>query len=474
MVVIVLSKSIQKQFQKALGIEACLFDPGLMPAYSGDNSKRTTLPSAVFFPRNEEDVMHVVAICREHQIPITARGLGSGTPGGAVPLQHGVVVVFTRMNQVLEFSATDRTITVQSGITNGQVQKIAGEHGLFWPPNPSSQDHATVGGNLAYNSAGPSAVKYGSCRDYTLGLTAITGRGEVIHTGCRTTKGVVGYDLTRLLIGSEGTLALITSATLQLMPFIPKRLTLQAFFSNASEACGAIGALLQLPTAPIALEMMDSNAIELIASQGAQPPAKANVLLMIEYEVQEHDDVSALKKIIMNQLYQHQSFLVEASSCPTESRKLWALRKALSPAQRNVAPDKINEDVVVPISQLAALMAFTNQLHQTLPIHVLCFGHAGNGNMHVNFLYDKQDPIQHHAAQQALPILFEKVLALGGSLSGEHGVGLDKAPYIEKELGATNLHHMRAIKRGFDPDEILNPDKIFYTRSSGHVDRSPK
>lgn len=456
-----LTSQAVKAFLDALGQDACIFDQGLMPAYSGDNSKRTQLPVAVFFPKSDQDVIKIVTLCRQYKLPITARGLGSGTPGGAVPLKNGVVVCFSSMNRILEINPLDRSITVEPGVTNQEVQNAAKAHQLFWPPNPSSQAYATVGGNLAYNSAGPSAVKYGSCRDYVLGLTAVTGAGDAIKVGCNTTKGVVGYDLTRLIIGSEGTLALITKATLKLLPLIENRLTFQVFFQNSHDACALIQQLLLIPQCPIALEMMDENALALIASPDLKTPSHARALLMIEYELNQETTLEALQNKILSIIQKSGAIHVEASSCPTEAQKLWALRKALSPNMRRVAPNKINEDVVVPVSQLSALLTFTHALNESLPIQILCFGHAGNGNMHVNLLYDQQDAKQEQAAKKALKQIFNHVLALGGTLSGEHGVGLDKVPFVAEELSAATLSLMKALKKVFDPDLILNPDKLF-------------
>jgi len=315
----------------------------------------------------------------------------------------------------------------------------------------------TIGGNLAYNSAGPRAVKYGTPRENTLGLLAVTGTGESLRTGVRTSKGVVGYDLTRLLIGSEGTLAVITEATLRLTPLPQCKRTLQAIYRDIDSAARAVSALMAQPVTPCALEFMDGRAIEMVREYSDLGlPAEAQAMLMIEVDGSEASidtDAARLREVARND----GCIDVALARTGDEVATLWRTRKALSPALRNVAPKKINEDVVVPVSRLPELINGLRDLSAEHGITIVNFGHAGNGNIHVNLLLDPDDPAQASAAEACLDAVFSLVLDLGGTLSGEHGIGRAKKEFVSRELDETALALMKAIKKQFDPLNILNP-----------------
>jgi D-lactate dehydrogenase len=441
------------------GQAAVLTDPADCWAYGYDNSRRHGLPEAVVLPTTHEQVLALVRLCNEYRVCLIPRGRGTGTTGATVPLEGGIVLSLERMNRLLEISTEDRYAVVEPGLTNQALQDALKPLGFFWPPDPTSAAFCSLGGNLAYNSAGPRAVKYGTPRDNTLGLRLVTGDGRELRTGIFTTKGVVGYDLTRLIIGSEGTLAIITEATLKLTPLPKGKRTLRAVYADVESAARAISSIMAQPVVPCALEFMDRNAIALIRQFGGSDlPETAGALLMMELDGPEDGldaGVEELRKAAANpgQL----EFRLARDAAEVED--LWKSRKALSPCLRRVAPGKINEDVVVPVSQLPALITTLEQLSRRFDLPIVNFGHAGNGNIHVNLLYDPGKPGETERAEELLGEVFDCVLSLRGSLSGEHGIGLVKRDYIVRELGETSLDLMRAIQRQFDPLGILNPGK---------------
>lgn len=429
--------------------------------YGYDNSRRHHPPDLVVFPATHEQVRDIVRLCNRIRMPVVARGRGSGTTGATVPVRGGLVMSFERMNRILSIDPADRLMVVEPGVTNQEVQDAAARHGFFWPPDPTSAAYCTIGGNLAYNSAGPRAVKYGTPRENVLGLRAVTGAGEELRTGVRTTKGVVGYDLTRLIIGSEGTLAVITEATLKLTPSPEAIRTVQAIYADIGAAATAITRIMAQPVVPRSLEFIDGNAIAMIRDYStAELPEHAAALLMIEVDGMAAALDTAVARI---RAAADVDGLIEFKSARSdaEAAALWATRKALSPALRNIAPKKINEDVVVPVSRIPQLIHGLNELAARHGITIVNFGHAGNGNIHVNLLVDPDDPRQMERAEQCLSEVFDRVLALGGTLSGEHGVGLEKREFIGREIDTGALALMQRIKQQFDPADILNPGKMF-------------
>lgn len=433
--------------------------------YGYDNSKLHHPPDAVAMASSHEQVVACVALCKEYQIPLTTRGRGTGTTGAAVPTSGGIVLSLERMNQVLEFDPGNRSIRVQAGITNLALQNFLKPHHFFWAPDPSSAEYCSVGGNLACNAAGPRAVKYGSCRDNTLRLKAVTGNAETIITGSKTSKGVVGLDLTRLLIGSEGCLAIITEADLKLLPLPSDKNTFRVLFSSHAEASTAIQALMAQAHTPCALEFMDHHALDLLRQHSPlELPQAAAAMLMVEIDG-DPDSLAVSSRHIESTLAALSPLEINCAHSPEQAKELWQARKALSPILRNLAPNKINEDVVVPIPQLSNLLTSLDQLSERYNLPIVNFGHAGNGNLHVNILYDAADPIQDQNAKSCLPEIFSLVLSLDGTLSGEHGVGIAKRDYVDRELGETELRLMRQIKQQFDPDLILNPNKGWPTES---------
>ncbi|KAF0191582.1 MAG: D-lactate dehydrogenase [Gammaproteobacteria bacterium] len=444
-----------------VGAENLLTDPADCWPYGYDNSRRHWPPDLVAFPTTHEQVRDIARACNIARLPIVPRGRGSGTTGATVPVTGGLVLSFERMNRILAIDTGNRLMIVEPGVTNQEVQDAAAQHGFFWPPDPTSAAWCTIGGNLAYNSAGPRAVKYGTPRENVLGMRVVTGAGEELRTGVRTTKGVVGYDLTRLIIGSEGTLAIITEATLKLTPLPQTKRTLRAIYSDIDAAALAITRIMAQPVVPYSLEFIDGKAIDMIRDYSTVTlPAHAGALLMIEVDGMEAAMDSATECIRAAATV---NGLLEFSMARTaeEVTALWATRKALSPALRNIAPKKINEDVVVPVAEIPRLITGLNELAERFGVTIVNFGHAGNGNIHVNLLVNPDDRDQMVRAEQCLSAVFDLVLSLHGTLSGEHGIGLEKRNFIGRELEPAALALMQRIKNQFDPNGILNPGKLF-------------
>ena len=436
-----------------------LTDADARRRYGEDNSRRYALPSAIALPRTVEDVQAIVRACAQHGVPVVARGSGTSSTGAVIPYAGGVMIGFERMNRILRIATEDRYAVVEAGVINGDLEKALAPHGLFWPPDPASADVSTIGGNLACNAGGPMAVKYGATRDNVLALTAVTGTGDLIRCGSLTTKDATGYDLTHLLIGSEGTLAIIVDATLKLLPRPSHRASLRALYRDVASAAAAVARIMQQPVAPSMLEFMDRACIKLARDVGGAHIPDAGALLMIEVDGQAATLPHALEALT---LAANGDGVVAIDEAPDEASReqLWAARKSLSPALRTLARGKINEDVVVPVSRIPALVAGVEAMAAEFDLPIVAFGHAGNGNLHVNLMYDPDDADQSARARAALPRLFALTLSLGGTLSGEHGIGVAKRDFMTQAFDAPTLAAMRAIKQALDPRGILNPGKV--------------
>lgn len=455
-----LAAELANELAALLGPGGLLLDAAERLAYGYDNSRRQGLPLAVALPTDATQVQALVRLCRAHRLPLVARGRGTNTTGASVPGEDALVVSFERMNRVLAIRPGDRVAVVEPGLLNGELQAALAPHGLFWPPDPTSAGFCSIGGNLACNAGGPRAVKYGATRDNVLALKAVTGTGELVEFGAATTKGASGYDFSRLLIGSEGTLALIVEATLRLTPLAPKRRALRALYADVESAAAAVARLMAQPVTPSMLEFMDGDCVRLAREVGgADLPADAGALLMIEADGDEAV-LDAAETALRAAASGPGCLGVGAAADEAAREKLWAARKALSPALRTLAPGKINEDVVVPVSRIPELVAAVRAAAAAQSLAIVCFGHAGNGNLHVNILYDPADAAQVAHADAALEAVFDAVIALGGLVSGEHGIGLAKRELLARSLSPPTLALMRAIKVQFDPDGILNPGKV--------------
>lgn len=457
-----LSANAQRALTDALGETRVHADPETLQLYAADDGPRRCPPVAVVFPQQHDEVAEIVRIANAMRLPLVARGGGSGNVGGALPTPGSIVVSFECLRRVIEFAPEERCIRVETGVTTAEVDALARTKGLFYPPDPGSGPYARIAGNLAMNAGGPRAVKYGVTRDYVLGLRAVAGDGRTLTTGVRTSKGVVGYDLTRLLVGSEGTLALITEATLRLLPAPDTVGTLRACYESAADACAAVARVMSQRAIPSALEFLDPFAITAIQQAGSSHdlPAGTRALLIVEADGDAPAvarDMAQLKAALQG------SGLLELRTATDvdEIVLLWKARRSLSRAVKQIAPLKINEDVVVPVPRLAEFIVALEILADDYRLPIVSFGHAGNGNLHVNIMVHPDDADEMARAQQALARLFEKVLALNGTISGEHGIGYEKRAFVPLEIPPDTLSMMRSLKATFDPNGILNPGKLF-------------
>lgn len=456
---VALRSEIISQLKSIFTTDELYLDPGDCWPYGYDNSKLHCLPEAVVLPQTHEQIVDCVALCNHHRIALTTRGRGTGTTGASVPTSGGIVLSTEHMDQILKLDSGNRSVRVQTGVTNLALQQFLQTKGFFWPPDPSSAEFCSIGGNLACNAAGPRAVKYGTTRENTLQLKAVTGAGKTIIAGSKTSKGVVGLDLARLLIGSEGTLAIITEAELKIHPSAPVKNTIRALYKNHKSACDAIQQLIAQPHIPCAIEFMDHHAIKLIQEYGdISLPEDAGAMLMVEIDGDNESIASSANKI-EHALRNDQQVEIKHASTTAEAELLWKARKALSPILRTLAPNKINEDVVVPVPNLSELIDTLDALAEKFQLPIVNFGHAGNGNLHVNIMYDAENDQQNKNATACLDEIFTKVLRLDGTISGEHGIGILKRDHVSKELGNNELDLMRKIKLQFDPNLILNPHK---------------
>ena len=441
-----------------LGAEGWRMDEAARAAHASDDSRRVALPDAVALPTTREQIVVLVRACREHRVPLVARGAGTATTGAAVPVHGGIVVAFARMNRILDIRAADRCAVVEPGVLNGDLQQALQAQGLFWPPDPSSAANCSIGGNLATNAGGPRAVKYGATRDNVLGLVAVTGAGELIRCGGPYNKLSSGFDLTRLLVGSEGTLALVVEATLKLSPLPQAQAGLRAFYRDAASAAAAVARLMAQPLLPATLEFLDRRSLALLRGNGSDVP-EAGAMLLVEADG-SHEALPDILATLGAAATGAGLLDIDVATDGVARDRLWAARRALSPALRSIAPGKINEDVVVPVSRIPDLVAGVEALAASQALPIVVFGHAGNGNLHVNIMYHPDDAAESARARAALEHVFTLVLALGGTLSGEHGIGVAKRDWMQHAFDAPTLAAMRAVKAALDPDGILNPGKL--------------
>ncbi len=453
-----LPEALRAELHTAFPPDRFYTDPVDCYAYAYDNSRKIFPPDAVLFPLTAEEVRYAVALCNRYQIPLIPRGRGTGTAGGSLPELGGIALSMERMVNIISIDPANRVIVAEPGVLNQAIQDAARPYGFFWPPDPSSAMFSSIGGNIATGAGGPHAVKYGTTREHVLGLKAVTGAGNYITTGCYTTKGVVGYDLTRLLIGSEGTLAIITEATLKLTA-LPGAVTgITAHFRDLASCTTAIVEIMTLPQVPSALEFLDVGSLNLIRNRYPDMlPVDTQAMLMIEVDGSRNDITDAVSAILAAC---QSDGLIQAGQVENTTL-LWQARRALSPLLREIAPKKINEDVVVPVNTLPQFLNGLTQLSRRYQLHNVNFGHAGNGNIHVNLLINPDDTGEVARAECCLDEIFDLVIKLRGTLSGEHGIGSEKRAFVSKEIDRVTLDLMGNIKQLFDPNDILNPGKLF-------------
>ncbi len=456
-----LSDSTFAKLQNIVGKTNCTRNREDLACYAYDATARTYMPDAVLFPQNAQEISAVVNLANKDGFFVIPRGAGSGMTGGSLAVKGGVVLVMARMNRILKIDKDNLIAHVEPGVVTGRFHKAVEKEGLFYPPDPSSSEFSTLGGNVAECAGGPSAVKYGVTRDYVLGLEAVLPTGEIISTGVQTAKGVVGYDLTRLLVGSEGTLGIITRMTLRLLPQPEVVRVMTAVFDKIASAAETVSEIIRSGTIPRAIEFMDNASIRCVAGHlKIALPVEAEALLLIEEDGKSEEVDLAMEQIKALCLSQGAKRVAIAGT-KAEAENLWRARKAISPALFQYGPDKINEDIVVPRSKIPDMVKKISALRAETGLTMVSFGHAGDGNIHFNIMLDKKNEAELKKAEGAVEALFDYTLRLGGTISGEHGIGITKAPYLAKEIGNDAMNLMKKIKKLFDPNGILNPGKIF-------------
>jgi glycolate oxidase len=432
-------------------------------AYGTDALKRGMPADAVVLPGSTGEVAAVARLCYGHKVPMVPRGLGTGYTGGAVPLQGGVVIALDRMNRVLEIDEQNLIAIVEPNVITGDLQDAVERVGLFYPPDPASLRQSSIGGNVAECAGGPRAFKYGTTKQYVLGLEAVLPTGEVIETGGKVVKNVVGYDLTHLLVGSEGTLAIITKIVLRLIPRPPMQATVRASFPRVENAVAAVSNIVRARVVPASLELVDAESLEAVAQHlhgRSLAPAGTGAILLL--------DVDGVPSAVAEEASRVEQACCEAGATEVlharddaERTELWSVRRELSMSLKTVASLKFNHDVVVPKARIPDLFALVTQIRNDFRLRIPLFGHAGDGNIHVNIMVDASDQDAIARARQAERVLFEGVVRLDGSISGEHGIGFSKAPFLPIELSAEEIALMKRVKAAFDPLGLLNPGKIF-------------
>lgn len=445
---------------RAVGKENVLASPEERKCYSYDARTEGVIPDLVVFPSSAEDVSKMLKLANRHRFPVIPRGQGSGLTGGSIPVYGGVVLVFTRMNRILEVDTENLTVTVEPGVITFDLQQEMAKQGLFYPPDPASFKYSSIGGNVAECAGGPNSLKYGVTRDYVLGLEVVKPTGEIIKTGVKTMKGVVGYDLTRLFVGSEGTLGIVTKITMKLIPLPEAKATILALFQEVEDAASAVSAIIAAKVVPSTIEFMDKASIK-CSEQASRMglPEGIGGLLLIEVDGDRESiqpQVEKVRKIVLDK----KAIRCDVTEDPQEADRLWQARRVLSQATYNLNPVKIAEDVVVPRSHIPTLIRALEEMEKKFGVPILSFGHAGDGNFHVSIMI-KDTQEDREKAERAVEALFEETIRLGGTLSGEHGIGTSKSAYLGMELSPEVIATMKRIKELFDPNNILNPGKIF-------------
>ncbi len=454
------SHKVFKKIENIVGKSNCSNKKEDILCYSYDTSPDAYYPDAVVFPKNSLEVSSVLKLANQYGFSVTPRGAGSGMTGGSLPLKGGVVMAMTRLNRIIDIDRDNLVAVAEPGVVTGDLHKAVEAHGLFYPPDPSSSDFSTLGGNAAECAGGPKAVKYGVTRDYVLGLEVVLATGEIVKTGVQTAKGVVGYDLTRLMVGSEGTLGIITQLTLRLLPLPDSVQTITVVYDEIETAAETVSEIIRQGIIPRSIEYMDNASIRCAEDyMNAGLPTDAEAILIIEVDGTENEVSHAVNRVLAV-CEKSGARQIKTAENRQDAQILWKARKSVSPALFKYGPDKINEDIVVPRSKIPDMVKKIKSLSCETGLTMVSFGHAGDGNIHFNIMLDKKQTAQLHKANQAVDEIFDYTLALGGTISGEHGVGITKSAYMTKEISADSISLMRRIKAAFDPAGILNPGKM--------------
>ncbi|MCM3618657.1 glycolate oxidase subunit GlcD [Sutcliffiella horikoshii] len=465
-----ISEHLKKHFIHIVGPENYRDSQAEKLVYSYDATPNyQAMPDAVIVPRNTEEVSQIVKLCNEHRVPLIPRGSGTNLCAGTCPTEGGIVLLFTHMNKLLELDEENLTVTVQPGIVTLDMIQAVEEKGLFYPPDPSSMKISTIGGNINENSGGLRGLKYGVTRDYVLALEAVMPNGDVIRTGGKLAKDVAGYDLTRLFVGSEGTLCIITEATLKLIPMPETKQTMLALYQDIEAAAKSVSAIIANKIIPATLEFLDQPTLQVVedfAKIGL--PTDVQAVLLIEQdgplEVVTRD-MKKIEEICMKE----KAISVQIAQTEIEAEALRTARRSALSALARLKPTTILEDATVPRSEIATMVKAINDIARKHQVKICTFGHAGDGNLHPTVATDARDHDEMERVEAAFEDIFAKAIELGGTITGEHGVGIMKAPYLEWKVGAEGIAAMKAIKLAFDPNNIMNPGKVFAKESRKRV-----
>jgi glycolate oxidase len=439
-----------------------------LTAYSQDALKQVFCAEAVVSPRTAEEIAAILKLANEARFPVTVRGGGVGYTGGAVPIRGGIVLATDRMNEILEVNQADLLAVVEPGVTNYRLQEAVDAVGLFYPPDPASWKESYIGGNIALNAGGPRCVKYGNTKQFVLGLDFVTPTGEIVQAGTRTPKNATGFHLESLLIGSEGMLGVITRCTLRLVPRPEARRTALAIFANARDACRCVADFSSSGILPVALELLDRTSINAIEDfQPTGLPRQAGALLIIEVDGLR-EAVERESAIVREMCRKHLAIQFREARDEAEAASIWEVRRKMSPAVARTGVIKLNQDAVVPRSHIPEMLEFLEELHRETGLLLPTFGHAGDGNLHINVMLPDREEETRQLGVATVRRIFVRAVELGGTLSGEHGIGYAKAPYLPLALSPATIEVMKRIKETLDPQGILNPGKLFEAPVPAH------
>lgn len=453
--------SLLKSFQEILGPENVFADKADLVAYSYDAAVLdAAVPAVVLRPLDAQALGLAVRLCNEHKLPLTVRGAGTNLSGGTIPDEGGVVIVTNGLNRILEINEADMYARVEPGVVTAKLAAAVEAKGLFYPPDPGSQSVSTLGGNVAENAGGLRGLKYGVTRDYVMGLEFFDVEGNLIKTGSRTVKCATGYNLTALMVGSEGTLGVLKEITLKLIPLPAHRKSMIAVFDKIEAASETVAAIIAARIVPATLEFMDNFTIRAVeADSNVGLPTDAAALLLIELDghaAQVEEDAEKVAAVCKQQ----GALSLRVAEDSAERDKVWEARRRALSALAKLKPTLVLEDATVPRSQIPAMVRAVQEISRKFDLSIGTFGHAGDGNLHPTILTDKRDKAEWARVESAIEAIFDRALALGGTLSGEHGIGTAKSGFMEKETGPGAIVYSRRIKSALDPNNILNPGKI--------------
>jgi len=449
-----------KKLKKYFGPENCVADPNELVAYSYDSQPQNAVPDAMVLVSSADDVAYVVKLAARYRIPVVARGAGSGMTGGSVPEKGGIVANMERMNKIITINVEDRIAYLQPGVITGDFQIEVSRKRLYYPPEPASAQYSSIGGNVAESAGGLGCVKYGLTKHFVDGLVFVTSAGDIVKTGVYSDLDSP-FDVGALLLGSEGTLGIITEVAVRLIDLPESRVTVLALFRSLVETARASNAVLMSGINPSVLEFMDRRCIDTVREYADVPiQEETGALLIVELDGSK-EEIGYGHEIVLDVLGHLDPLELSSARTEDEREALWKLRKSLSPAIAKIAPLKFNEDICVPLSCIPDMATFIEELGRRHDVQVVTFGHSGDGNLHVNFMTHWKRPEEIARVKKAIEDLFRETVRIGGTLSGEHGIGISKRPYLGIELDEATMDFEKRVKKAFDPENILNPGKIF-------------